>query len=202
MNVVIPLCLALSILAQPAKGSTTVRGDVVDAHDGLIPGVTVCILDPAVCTTTDLEGEFQFVIDEGITPGQTITLTASFEGFMKAEREVTICSAIPAVHFALSANIVSDCTIWNDEVTYGVLGTVLSDKKPIPHSAITVTSSKGIVWRTKSDRHGKFEIMGFSSDTYRLDVSSKGYQPQRINFDVQYCLPVTELKINLSEECR
>src|SRR6478672_9894409 len=79
------LLVAVPLLAQ--QGTTELRGRVVDAQGGSLPGVTVTVRNQATGmfreTVTSDDGSF---IASGLVPG-TYEATASLQGFKKFNRK-------------------------------------------------------------------------------------------------------------------
>jgi hypothetical protein len=80
---------AIFLAVVPAwaqQGTTDLRGRVVDAQSGVLPGVTVTARNQATGTfRTTVTGEDGTFIASGLTPG-TYAVTAELQGFKKFER--------------------------------------------------------------------------------------------------------------------
>lgn len=112
----IPGAVALGLLlaAAPAEAqvTTSIRGIVLDAQDGAVPGASVALRQPSSglerVAITDAQGRF----DLPNLPVGTHDLTASLDGFTPASQRVVVATGAPAeVTLRLAVATLTDSVI-------------------------------------------------------------------------------------------
>ncbi len=82
--------LMLVVTSQQGWCQYTIRGTVRDTAQSPLPGVHIAWKGTSLGTVTDAHGEFEF---QSVSPG-TLTLVASFIGFITQERTLTVPAAL------------------------------------------------------------------------------------------------------------
>ena len=81
------LLSVFAVYALMAQGSSTIRGQVVDATSGAaLPGANVMLANTSIGTATDLDGNYILRL---IPPGPW-TLKASYVGYASGSEEIVV----------------------------------------------------------------------------------------------------------------
>lgn len=123
--ILILLLTPLSLLAQSAviTGTVTTEGSP-------LPGATVAIEQLGLSTTTDSSGRYSLQIPASSVRGQSVRMTASFQGLQARTSEVTLSPGTMSRDFSL---IVS----FGEMITVGSRAMGAAEEKAVPVDVIT-----------------------------------------------------------------
>lgn len=126
--------MTLAAASAVAQMTTSVRGQVLDAQDGAVPGATVTLRQPSSglerIAVTDATGAF----DLPNLPLGTLDLTATLDGFTPATRRVVAQTGAPiTVELRLALATVTDTVVVRPEQT------AVDDRTAGTRHAVSVT---------------------------------------------------------------
>jgi TonB-linked SusC/RagA family outer membrane protein len=119
---------------QPATDNAPViSGTVFDRSDITLPGANVFVQGQEnIGVTTDGEGRYRLVLPQRFV-GRTITLTASFIGYKRAQQEVTVEQGTLGLDFSLERSQLS----LDELIVAGVSDPIEGDKVPFTVSKVS-----------------------------------------------------------------
>jgi len=155
------------VTPTPTGGSIIVG--VVKSEGKPLEGVTVSIEALGVSSRTGSDGSFKMTdLVEG-----AYKVSFEKEGYVKKEVEVTVGAEgtvnIGEIELELSGSIEGIAKIEGEEVHKGI--------------KVRVIELEGL--EVETDSEGRYVITGIPSGSYTLELSAPGFDPKRINVDVE-----------------